>query len=363
MKTKFFTLAIAALFFSSISSAKILRVGYTGLPLAGVDYTTAQAQAAQDDASAGDTIQIYGNSISMTIKKQLVIIGFGYNFDINTNLQAIGTDAPSQVSLILNTGSDGTIVSGVSGNFTISATANATDGISDITFQRCNGAFNLSNYISYGPISNIKIISCVAQNIFRNYSGENAKPITNFQIFNCILADVTLEGSATTASIVNCVSTSPSYGLNLNLYDAGVLVKNCIFARSNSTVNINTVYENCFFGEAQPAVLPGGSNNRWGQSWATLFNRLGGTDDAIGNYADASFDEDYYILKAGSPAINGGFNAANAPTNCGIYGGEPAYVYKISGVPAVPVIYKLTAPGSAASTNPYNITISVRSNN
>ena len=206
MNYKIFTLFFATIFFTSIANAKIFRVGYTGLPLAGVDYTIAQSQQAQDDASAGDTIQIYGNSINMTIDKQLVIIGFGYNFDVNPNLQAIGTDQPSNVNLFLNTGSGGTIVSGVSGNFVISATANATDGISDITFQRGNGAFNLYNYISYGPISNIKIISCVAQNIFRSFRGVDAKPITNFQIFNSILTGVTLEGVGTSATIVNCVS-------------------------------------------------------------------------------------------------------------------------------------------------------------
>jgi len=359
MTTKFFTLLLTALFFSSFSFAKIFRVGYNGLALTGVDY--ADLQAANDAATAGDTIQIYTSSATTgTINKKLVIIGYGYNFDVNTNLQAIGTDAPSQANITFITGSNGSIVYGVSGTFTISASANETDSISNITFQRCNGGFYLTNYISYGPISNIKIISSVTQNISRQYNGANAKPITNLQVYNCILNSIALEGPATTATIVNCVSSTT---LTIDLNDASVVVKNCIFASSNSTANINTVYDNNFFIEAQPAVLPAGSNNRWSQDWGTIFNRLGGTNDNQGNYYDASFDEDYYVLKVGSPAINGGFNAANAVTNCGIYGGEPAYVYKLSGVPAVPAIYKLTAPGSAASSNPYNITISVRSNN
>ena len=363
MKMKLFTLLTSALLCSNLSFGKIFRVGYTGLPIAGVDYTPAQAQQAQDEASHGDTIQVYGSAGSMTVNKQLVILGFGYNFDINTNLQAIGTDEPSQINLTLNTGSNGTIVSGVSGGFYVSASANETDGISDITFQRCRGSFYFANYISYGAISNIKIISCVASDISAPYTFPNAKPLSNLQVFNCILNGVTLYGTATTATIVNCVSASAGYVMTLNLNDAGVVVKNCIFYRSNSNNNINTVYENCFFGEAQPSVLPSGNNNRWSQSWAALFNRLGGVNDANGYYGDETFDEDYYVLKAGSPAINGGFNAASAPTDCGIYGGELAYVYKLSGVPAVPAIYKLTAPGPAATSNPYNITISVRSNN
>ncbi len=241
----------------------------------------------------------------------------------------------------------------------------STTPISNITFERCNGTFYFYNYVSYGPISNVNIISCVLQYLQPYYSGANANPITNLQIYNCIIGGIVLYDAGTTAIIENCVSYSPTaYGnIGFTLNDAGVLVKNCILTNANSSVNINTVYENNFFGEAQSATLPSGSNNRWNQSWATIFNRLGGTNDAPGYYADASFTENYYILKSGSPAINAGFDAANNPTNCGIYGGEPAYVYKLSGVPAVPAIYKLTAPGTAATANPYNVTISVRSNN
>ncbi len=98
MQTKFCTLLVAALFISSISFGKIFRVGYNGLALTGVDY--ADLQSAQDAANAGDTIQIYTSiATNGTINKQLVIIGYGYNFDVNTGLQAIGTDAPSVQTL------------------------------------------------------------------------------------------------------------------------------------------------------------------------------------------------------------------------------------------------------------------------
>ena len=356
MTTRFLLLLVSALFLCNISFAKIFRVGYNGLALAGVDYTS--VQLAQNAAAAGDTIQIYGTTGNTTITKQLVIMGFGYNFDANLNLQAIGTNAPSNVFLYFDAGSDGCIVSGLSGTFVIRS-LNGTP-ISNINFLRCNGSFSLANYIDYGAISNIKIISCVVQGLSRIYTGASAKPIVNLQMYNSILLDVTLSEPGTSAFILNCVSPIT---LSLYLNDAGVLVKNCVLANSGSTNNINTVYENNFFIQAQPAVLPVGSNNRWGQSLANLFNRLGGTGDAPGLYYDVSFDEDYYALKAGSPAINGGFNAANAATDCGIYGGEAAYIYKLSGVPDVPAIYKLTAPGNAATANPYNVTISVRCNN
>lgn len=369
MKTKIFTLCVAVLFISSVSFAAIRRVGYNGIALSGVDY--ANFQSAHDASSAGDTIQIYSSPGSGTITKQLVIMGFGYNFDANPNLQVIGTDAPSNISLNFYLGSDGSTVEGCSGSFSISpydpntGTGNGSL-VSNITFQRCYGTFYFSNYESYGPSSNVKIISCVITGGGMFYSGVNDYPVTNLQVYNCILESTfTLYKASTTASFINCAMPSPSVigNQSLNLNDAGVLVKNCILAASGAASNVNTVFESNFFGEAQPATLPSGSNNRWSQDWATLFTRNGRTDDNAGYYGYAEFDEDYFVLKTGSPAINGGTDAANNPTDAGIYGGELAYRYKLSGVPAVPAIYKLTAPSNSASTNPYNVTISVRSNN
>ena len=198
------------------------------------------------------------------------------------------------------------------------------------------------------------------------WNGPNDFPCTNIQVYNCLIESYAMYKPASSAIFVNCVS-SGVFG-PLNLTDASVLVKNCIFGYSGYAGNINTVYENNFFIEANPGVAVPGSNNRWGQDYNVLFQRIipdNGGDVNFGSYTGygAAFDENYYILKAGSPAINGGFNAANAATNCGIFGGETQFVYKPSGIPSVPAIYKLTAPGLNASANPYNVTISVRSNN
>ncbi|MEO8109800.1 MAG: hypothetical protein ABI594_07215 [Ginsengibacter sp.] len=367
MHTKIIALLVAALLIGNYSFGNIFRVGYTGPPLAGVDY--ADLQSAQDAASAGDTLQVYTNITTHgNIDKKLVIIGYGYNFDANANLQVIGTDAPSSADITFSPGSDGSMVSGISGSFGIGDYAGTGIPISNITFQRCNGDFRFYNFIgysiNYGTISNIQISGSVI-NLRLSYHGTDGTPVNNLQIYNCIVQLIQLFKANTTAIIENCVSASLTYSSFsfLDLNDASVLMKNCIFASSNSMNNINTIYENNFFAEAQPVVLPAGSNNRWSQDWAVIFNRLGGTSDAPGYYADPSFDEDYYVLKAGSPAINAGLDAANNPSDAGIYGGETAYIYKLSGVPAVPANYKLTAPSTVASSNPYNITISVRSNN
>ncbi|MEO8109801.1 MAG: hypothetical protein ABI594_07220, partial [Ginsengibacter sp.] len=255
MQTKFITLLAAALLISSFSFAKIFRVGYIGLPLTGVDY--ADLQSAQDAASAGDTLQIYTSITTYgNIDKKLVIIGYGYNFDANANLQAIGTDAPSSASMGFSPGSDGSIISGISGSFGIGDGAGTGIPISNITFQRCSGNFGFNNNISFGTISNIQISNSVITFLDFSDNGPAGGPVTNLQIYNCIVQTIQLSQAGTTAVIENCVSASPTYSgfQTLNLNDAGVLVKNCILATSNSVNNINTVYKNNFFGEAQPAV-------------------------------------------------------------------------------------------------------------
>jgi hypothetical protein len=277
-------------------------------------------------------------------------MGFGYNFDTNPNLQVIGTNTPSQASLTFNPGSANSIVEGIEGTMNI-YTTNITIRRSWVTVNLYTSATNSGN--------DIRIESC-ALNYFTG--SNNAYPSLNTQIYNCIFYGITFYNAASTGSVINCVTSSPNYATGfVNSNNANVLVKNSILPFNPA--NTNTVWENNFFNTAIPGTLPPGGNNRWSQSWATLFNRLGGTLESPGYIFATDFDEDYYILKAASPAINGGFDAGNNPTDCGIYGGELLYRYKLSGVPAVPAIYKLTAPGPAATSNPYNVTISVRSNN
>jgi len=357
---KLFLLSAAAIFVSSFSYAEIRRVGYAGQPRAGVDY--ANFNDAQTASSNGDTIQVYGNTVNGSVSKRLVIMGFGYNLDVNTGLQALTSDAPSGVSIGFIAGSDSSVIEGCSGSIGLGE-YNGPDSIDNIAIKRCNASISIYNAPN-NKIRNIKIYSSIVQNLNMVWNGINYGLVTNIQVYNSYVQNVTFFNSSTTAAIINCVCTSPEYsGGSLNLNEAGVLVKNSIFNSANITTNVNTVFENNFFFEAQPVQTVPGSNNRWNQRWNNLFERLGGTTDNPSYFGDPTFDEDYFILKAGSLAINGGFNALGQPTDCGMYGGEAAYRYKLSGILAVPAIYKLTAPSTAATANPYNVTISVRSNN
>jgi hypothetical protein len=339
---------LTVLFMSAISFATIRRVGYNGIARPGVDYT--DFNSAQAASAAGDTIQVY-SSVSGTVNKRLVIMGFGYNFDTNPNLQAIGGNSPSNITLSFDLGSENSIVEGCSGGVTLVT--------SNITIRRFFGSIAFQNQTR--AANNTRIESCILTSC--NMQVTTTNPTTNIQIYNCIYYSINFYMAGTSGSIINCVSPNPQYvGTSLNLNNAGFLVKNCIIGGYDAG-NINTVWENNFFFTAQPAILPPGSNNRWGQVWANLFNRLGGTTDNASYYPDAQFREEYFLLKPGSAAINGGFDASNNPTDAGIFGGDAIYRYRSAGVPAVPAIYKLTAPSSGATSNPFNVTISVRSNN
>ena len=366
MNYKIFTLFIAAILITSVANAKIFRVGYTALynatPLTGVDYTSmADADGA---AGPGDTIQVYGSVTGGNMTKRLVIIGFGYNLDAHPGLQtnANNVDAPSfSGGIFFGPGTDGSVIIGMTSDniygFQCGDYYQTGTPVSNITFERCYGSFYLYNRGE--ALSNVRIINCVCLNIIMQ-DGDNGIPVNNLQVYNCILDYITLYNNATTASVINCVSAPNTYG-HINLNTAQVLLKNSVIYPVSSS---NTIFQNNFiYGSAYP--LPAGSsNNYWDVGFDDIFNELGVPSSySVGTPGFTVFNENWYILKVGSPAINAGTNADNSTTDCGIFGGEPAYIYKIGGIPSVPSIYQLTAPGSEASSNPYKITISVRSNN
>lgn len=354
MKTvlHFVLFTIVIVIFSLNANATTLRVGYNSVAVTGVDFT--DFNSANAAATAGDTIQVYG-SANGTSTKRLVIQGFGYNFDVHPTLNAIGLDQPSVLNLTINAGADSTIIEGV--------TLNAYTYSSKIVLRRCfiTGFYLMNNTTS---IDDLKVLDCVTSGPIQMYysTGFECK---NTTFYNSIINYyIYFYKPGSSGAIINCVTASPTIwgGAVLQLSDAGFLVKNSIIGYYTANLS-NTVYESNLFYSDLPATAPLGSNNKWGLRWENIFQRLGGADDNAGYANSALFNEDYYQLKAGSPAIGAGTDASNAATNCGIYGGEAVYVYKLSGVPAIPSVYKLTAPSLSTSTNPYNVTISVRSNN
>ena len=354
-------LVIATTIFTAQAGLK--RVGYSGAQITGVDFTSLQDAHNNVGTIAGDTIQVYPGYTGggMTQTKRLIIIGIGYlttGTNFNPNLNVLTTQNPIGISRIDYTSAS----SGVSGSeyhgleLSFGLIGNLGTSINNITVQRCR-LVTVSGFSSpSGSINNFKIKQCLS------VGSASASPIT-FQ--NCLIENSLLTGTnffgpgtfnlASTFYIKNC-----NYTTNLsfaNFFDFGsfsILAENCIF-QSNTFANYaNTTFNNCFLtnGTLMPLV-PGvsGSNN--------VFNVSADNGNVFVGYpTQGTFSNDgRFALKAGSPAIGAGTGGVD----CGVFGNTNPY--KLSGIPATPAFYRLNAPSTNTSTNPYQITFSVRSNN
>lgn len=346
MKKNYFLLSLILLFCLP-AFAKVFRVGYNGTPLKGVDYTT--ITEANDSAKLGDTIQIYGNISGGVINKRLVILGFGYNLiahpglQSNPGFQSNATDGLSQISfLTLDPGCDSSIIEGCYLN-QIYITSNK------VIIRRCTGFAYLYNYAT--GVNDLKMYSCYSFSVSM-YSQINLPtygyPCKNIQIYNSIGSYLTLYGNESNGSIINCVNSYP------NTENARILIKNSI---GSFQVGGNNIWNNNIFSNNEPTPALPGMNNKFAQSYDSIFVTPN-PDPTIG-----SLDENNYQLRPNSPAKNFGIDLSGKATDCGIFGGELTYRYKIGGQPAIPAFYKLSAPTNSASSNPYNITVSIRSNN
>ncbi|MEP7317834.1 MAG: hypothetical protein ABI921_03810 [Panacibacter sp.] len=336
MKTRIFTLlALTAIVLSTQNAnATIRRVGYFGTPRVGTDYS--DLASAHTASAAGDTILLYPGVWTATFSKKIVLIGYGYLTNQNPNLQVItGTNS---ANITLANGSDNCIFTGIDG---LSATVNTNATVAGITISRCYVTIILNNK-TYNNWQ-------VTQSIISSFNGYSYTGlITNWLISNCIINQFNM----TTNSSQSCLFTNNICNGSTNFGNANVVCQNNIFlyARSNSAAATyqNNIQDNYNFGTPLPNV-----NGNQNLSTQAAINNLFVGYPTQGTYSD----DGLWVLKAGSAAIGTGVGGVD----CGIFGGSTAY--RLSGIPAIPSFYKLTAPSVTTSTNPYTITFSVRSNN
>ena len=326
------------------ASAKIWRINNTGVP---ADFTTPQAANNSASVVNGDTLHIEASGASygsLTVTKQLVIIGNGYllgtlGSNANPDLQA-NPSASTLTSVTFNGGSDGSVLQGITtgGTLTIQAGAN------NIIIRR-----NRLAYITLGACSNVKILqNYLDQNTFASI-GNDGNAATNLQINNNVIA--------------NAVTFTP----NCN----GDFMNNlqAVFAGGTITLTGFRVWNNISI-QGSVALFSCDSRNNIGHS--TQFGNLNGNQqnvtmstvfEDIAN-TNPSFSEDNrWQLKAGSPAIGAAWNGVTTSGDCGIFGSSATGIsYILSGIPNVPSIYKLVAP-STVTTGILNITISTKTNN
>lgn len=415
-------------------NATIYRVGYTGRPVAGIDFAYNDLQSAVNVAANDDTIQIYQQTAtvpnSASIAKPLRIIGFGHTLNFNSGLQVVNKiDSNNNYTyLVLDQGSEGSIVEGLNlqqvhiyvGNVTLTR-CRFRHGLYDAGFVPCYGGSNLLRTLTYGTavqihigyysadMPNITICDCffdggnnwmyaVPHNIEVSNTN-NANKLHNLRIYNNyfqnpINLSTGIPGQVNgvfTNNIVNfkyiklvniyysygygpgtCTEGYwPSVGYNWWYFYPGsgtsmglsfdqFLIKNNIINTADTVTwplyAENSIVQNNVFSCAsqyEGSTLLS-SNNIFKANMNTVFGPL--WNDGL------VYNDNQLALGASSPAINAGIRYNNTPTNCGVFGGEPDQEYKLSGIPNIPAVYQLATPGVNATSNPFNVTISVRSN-
>ncbi len=332
---------LATLCFTA-SQAAIFRIGLPGGSTTGVDFPVSNIAGAISAASAGDTIQMYqqywaSSPSTVTVAKPLKFIGFGHTLDKNKNLQAVTTSDIYPVSLTFNSGSGGSIVTGLYCGIVQIGTSNVI-----VTRTRFSSYLQLNNS---SALSNITITDCII------YTGSSAIiESSSFAISNLYIANNILYGQNNLPNSTGIFANN-YIGNYTNPVLNSFIIRNNIFYNVYPAANSNSFAYNLFSGNFSGNVS--GTGNVFNVNLANTFV----------NWNSGSITVDtQLVLKPSSPALGAGKNNANNATDCGIFGGEAGEEYIISGIPPVPSIYQLTAPSQTATGSTYNITVGIRSN-
>jgi len=335
---KILSFAIIATLLLSVNNAnaKIRRVGYFGAPVANTDYST--LQLANDAAASGDSIFLFPGSWTGTITKKLIFLGYGYFISgtaFNANLQHIA--GALSLSVTLGAKASSSSFEGIDG---LQIFPHNDSVVSNIIVRRCRGTiyFNSKTYDGW------QILQCYLDNLGSYYGGGK---VTNLRVDNCYINSLGLSGLAASGSagqFNNDIFYSPNFG------NGSYLIKNSIFL-INRVSDINCVYQNSI-ANTDYGPIPSGNGNQ------NITGANMSTTVFVGYSTQGTYSNDArWALKVGSPAIGTGAGG----TDCGIFGGSSKY--KLSGIPRIPSFYKVTSTSTSATTNPYTITFSVRSNN
>ncbi len=376
---KLFLFFIPLFFVTGLASAKIRRVGFFASPVAGTDYTT--FDLANTAAAAGDTILMFpSTSINATLTKKLKIFGPGYWLDPastpakgNAGLQAFA-GVSTMNNLTFNTGSEGSVLMGMSGGTIFINT-------SDITIQR---NYNIVIYLAFlnavVNVNNLQVLQNYRVNIANYYT--NGSTYSNMNISNnFIYSFAVANGNTYSGSISNNVwafdqtqsandlnggANTLSYAGGINLGGGAFLVQNNIFAYYSNAGSVNNgVYSISNQGNSifnYNLSVQGSVAIAWGTGVGNVITPIANTANIFQGFPliGSRTADDRYRLKAGSPALVA--NRPGSSVDAGMYAGS--YPYKLSGIPTIPSIYALSSPqGNNPSGSTIQINVSTRGNN
>lgn len=372
---KCFMLLLLYLAVLATADARVRRVGFIATinPINGTDYYN--FQAAHDASLAGDTIQLYPNTLgtaaySGTISKPLVITGPGYFTNSyylsgseigNSNLQNLAGSI-SSCSFTIELGSAGSIFQGLN-NVTLS-TADRVDALNSITIRRCRNV--TVSFTNSGLCNNWTVAQCYGVSIAQSgFSGSftGDRTIDNLSIRNSVLfsginLNTSPAGTYTGNTIYNCAFLS---GHSLSLNNAAFTVQNCIFENQNFTGVTNVAFIKNITSQSATSnpvsTNAGSSGNQFNIAAGSVFA-------GYPTNASLSVDNRFSLKSGANPAVNGGFvPGTSTATDCGIFGGGTGAAYVLSGIPTMPAVYQLGAPNAITTGSTYTLTFSVRNNN
>jgi len=329
---KYIILSLSALFISTLSHAKVWRVNNN----VGVDADFALLTTALADVNVVNTDTIYLEPSatgygSITLTKQLVIIGNGYLLDGTGNGNAglqenINSSIVDQITL--NAGSEGSHFMGLFFNQWLFF--NQIASAANISAERCFfNTYIVLHSSGTKSFSNISVRKCFMNYTSTTYLFNANATLNNLMIENCIFRgypDMSIDVASLNVSfrnnvVLGAITTNNAYIAN-NAFLFGspssftsCVVKNNLFVANQTGVTVGPLSTN--------------GNNLVSQTLASIIVNTG-SDDAK------------YQLAAASPAIGGGVDIGGIKPDCGAFGGNDPYV--LSGIPNIPTIYSLSFP-------------------
>jgi len=317
MKTKitFSIVILLAVLISQPLSATKWRV--SNVP--GVIANFTNLQLANDAVSvlAGDTVYLEGSTLNYgdaTINKKLIIVGPGFFLGENDSTQA-NKVAATLNSLNMNTGSEGSVVTGVSMTGSLTLTAGS------IVIKRCYASYTVTIFSS----NNILIQSWF--NRITCYASTQNNIIKNNAIYSPIYEYCLMMQDGSNAVVFNNIFFGYHRICNAE-YRNNIAYSNSSYYNVFDVAGSCTVENNIAAG-AQYNSYPNNLNN---QDMNTVFA-------CFNNCTGFSSDERYKLLVPTSPAIGYGYGGVD----CGIFGGSQPYV--LSGIPSFPAIWELVVDG------------------
>jgi hypothetical protein len=333
------------------ASSKIWRINNTGIP---ADFTSANAASTSPSVVNGDTLHIEPSGLSygnLDINKRLVIIGNGYflgdaSANLNPNLQA-NTAQSILGNVVISTGANETVMMG------IICTTISIGGANNVVLKRNN-----MQRLEIGTTNNFQIIGNYVGQYVRKVAGLGYLASNVVLSNNIIIGLVGFEAAdngifSNNVIVNNNVIGGQQFEASVSL--ANFVVRNNIKVQNNQGMNL----VNC--------TIQNNTDCTGASGFGTTNGNTGNVDMStvfVGWPTIGSFSTDgRYALKAGSPALGTGFGGADrgAILNPANSSNNMADTYVLSGIPAVPSVFRFDVPTSV-SAGTMNVTISTRTN-